>query len=419
MRQRRRIRHRRARQHPDASPEDSAVKPVVHIAPQLPPAIDGVGDYCANLWRHWPQPQPGWTFLVARGADETRGVIPELDVREFGLNGDALAAALERTHADAIVLHYVGYAYQPKGIPVWLPGAIGRWKRARPGRRVVTMFHEMYARSSPLRSPFWVAPFARKIIAGLVALSDIWITNCDRYHAQLMAEFNARAELGRMLPIPSNIPVTAPVGPSSRSALRFRIALFGLARTRLWALARHGKLLHAMQERGLIEHITLLGKRPEGKDEAAWKTCAARIGEVAWRSRFDLSAGEISDELAEHDLGLIANEPDILTKSGVFAALTAHGVVPIVAGPTQAALPVFAAESVILNDDGPGTIAALLKTLRDRNRIQHTRDQLLAATAPHLAWPRITSRWHELLERLASDAQPRPRAVNIPILTSA
>jgi hypothetical protein len=395
------------------------MKSVVHIAPQLPPAIDGVGDYCANLWRNWPSPRPDWTFLVARGAEETRASFPEFDVREFGLNGDALAAALERTHAGVVVLHYVGYAYQPKGIPTWLPGALARWKNARPGRRVATMFHEMYAKSSPLRSPFWVAPFARKIIAGLIAHSDTWITNCDRYHAQLMAEFNARAELGRMLPIPSNIPATAPAAASSRNALHFRIALFGLAKTRLWALARHWKLLQAMQERGLIEHITLLGRRHEGEDEHAWKTYAGRIGEVTWRSRFDLSAAEISEELAAHDLGLLANEPDILTKSGVFAALAAHGVVPIVAGPTHAALPVFAAESVILNDDTPAATAALLKTLRDRNRVQHTRDQLLAATAPHLAWARVTARWHELLDRLVSDAQPRPRPVNIPILTSA
>lgn len=395
------------------------MKTVAHIAPQLPPAIDGVGDYCANLWRHWPEAQPDWTFLVARGAGDTRSAIPELDVREFGLNGDGLAAALERAHASVVVLHYVGYAYQPKGIPVWLPGAIERWKRACPGRRVATMFHEMYARSSPLRSPFWVAPLARKIIAGLVSVSDAWVTNCDRYHAQLMAEFNAAAELGRVLPIPSNIPVTAPVVGSSRDTLRFRVALFGLARTRLWALSRHWKLLRAMHERGLIQHITLLGKRHEGEDEAAWKSYAGRIGDVPWRTRFDLSAGEISAELAEHDLGLLTNEPDLLTKSGVFAALATHGVIPIVAGPTPAAPPVFAAESIVLNDDSPGAIGALLKTLRDRNRIQNTREQLLTATAPHLAWPRITSRWHDLLGRLASDAQPRPRHANIPILTSA
>src|SRR4051812_30627449 len=102
---------------------------LIHIAPQLPPAIDGVGDYCWNLWRHWPEAKPDWTFLIARGAKATSAVWREVEVSEFAPGRSSLVKPLEQSGGETAVLHYVGYGYQPKGIPVWLPGEIERWKR--------------------------------------------------------------------------------------------------------------------------------------------------------------------------------------------------------------------------------------------------------------------------------------------------
>jgi hypothetical protein len=392
---------------------------VVHIAPQLPPAIDGVGDYVANLWKYWPDSTVDWKFLVTRGIEETRNAWPEMQVRTFDLNEDSLATALDLAGAEVAILHYVGYAYQPKGMPIWLPRAIQHWKNAQPGRRLVTMFHEMYAKSSPLRSPFWVAPFARRIIRDLVQLSDAWVTNCDRYLNQLITEFNARAEFGRMLPIGSNIPLVASNGLARPNHLPFRVVVFGLARTRLWALERHWQLLRAMQERGLIESITLLGKSNEPEEERDWQRFASRIGITASKKKFDLPGEDISRELATHDFGLLANEPDILTKSGVFAALANHGVIPILAASAPAALPAFTTEAVLVNDGSPTTIATLLETIRDSIRLQRTREQLIKAAAEHLAWPRITRRWQEVLQRITATQTPPSRPVKLPILTNA
>lgn len=393
---------------------------LVHITPQLPPAIDGVGDYAANLWRHWPTAPRDWKFLVTRGADATRQAWPEVAVREFSLTGSALTAALEESGSEVAVLHYVGYAYQPKGMPVWLPGAIQRWKSAHSNRRLVTMFHEMYARSTPLRSPFWVAPFARKIISELVQLSDAWVTSCDRYNNQLINEFSARAELGRMLPIGSNIPLAIPIRPSKTIDAKLRIVLFGLAKTRLWALERHWQFLRAMSEAGLMESITLLGKSNEPEDDRAWQSFADKIGgSVPWLKRFDLTNEEISRELVAHDLGLLANEPDVLTKSGVFAALATHGVIPILSAASPASLPAFTLDAVFSNDDTGKNIEALLAAMRDSPRLERMREQLLKTTADRLAWPRITECWHEVVHRLSSPRPSRSRPVSLPILTGA
>jgi hypothetical protein len=227
---------------------------LVHIAPQLPPAINGVGDYCRNLWQHWPEPQPGWTFFVMHGAEETRATWPEVSVHEFPPGKAPLAVALERSESDTAVLHYVSYGFHPKGVPLWLPGAFREWKRAAPQRQLVTMFHEMYARSSPLRSPFWLAPWAREIIRELVELSDLWTTSCERFFVQLTSEFAADSARGRIIPIGSNIPVASRRNAAAdRESRKLNIVLFGLAKTRLWALERHWHLLRALVAADLCE----------------------------------------------------------------------------------------------------------------------------------------------------------------------
>ncbi|HUR59652.1 MAG TPA: hypothetical protein VM029_18175, partial [Opitutaceae bacterium] len=343
---------------------------------------------------------------------------PEAKVREFKLNGAALTKSLEQSRCATVVLHYVGYAYQPKGIPVWLPRALRQWrhggKSATPSapRRLVVMFHEMYARSSPLRSPFWVGPFARRIIRDLVTLSDAWVTSCERYHRQLTTEFGAEKTEGRILPIPSNIPAPGEITFEETRGGRLRAVLFGLAKTRLWALERHWQLLRALHQASRLEHITLMGKRPEPEDERAWQSWSERIGPgVKWRQRFDLSTSEISAELAQHDLGLLANEPDILTKSGVFAALATHGVIPIVSTPAGEALPESVARAALANDDG-GAIAPLVAALRDATLLRPRRDELLAFAARELAWPGIARNWADVLSGTGArkSAGPWPTA---------
>jgi hypothetical protein len=389
---------------------------LVHIAPQLPPAIDGVGDYCANLWRHWPEPEPDWTFLVTHGARETATAWNEIDVREFERNASSLGASLEQTDCDTVLLHYVGYAYQPKGIPVWLPGALEQWKRHNSKRRLVIMFHEMYARSSPLKSPFWVAPLARRIIRQLVTLSDAWVTSCNRYFRQLTTEFGARPTAGRIIPIGSNIPLRSLLFPkwigNGDITPKFRFVVFGLAKTRCWALEKHWRLLRALGQDGMIEYVTLLGKRPVPQDERAWKRYADSAGEnISWRQRFDLNSADVSHELAAHDFGLLANEPDILTKSGVFAALATHGVIPIVADSRHCALPRLFHHSALLNRDTRDSAAAVLSMLRDAAGLNEMRDGLLTLASSELGWCRIAQTWKNVLEHSVESlivVQPEP-----------
>jgi glycosyltransferase involved in cell wall biosynthesis len=251
-----------------------------------------------------------------------------------------------------------------------------------------------------------VTPLARRIIRQLVRLSDAWVTSCNRYFHQLTNEFGARPAAGRIIPIGSNIPLRSMLVPKrfgdEDTTPKFRFVVFGLAKTRCWALGRHWRLLRALGQIGMIEHVTLMGQQPRPEDERTWKQLADLSGEnIRWRMRFDLGAVDVSHELAAHDFGLLANEPDILTKSGVFAALAAHGVIPIVSKAGRSTLPRLFHNAALVNADTDGSIAAVVDVLRDTNALNEMREGLQALSGRELAWPRIAETWKNVIEHSA------------------
>src|SRR4051812_44627710 len=106
---------------------------VTHIVPLFAPVIDGVGDYALNLAR---------TLRVNHEID-SRFVVCDPTWKgparfdDFGIRGPepfgdrGLNQALR--DASQVILHYVGYAYHPKGIPRWLIETLAEWKRNDPG----------------------------------------------------------------------------------------------------------------------------------------------------------------------------------------------------------------------------------------------------------------------------------------------
>ena len=400
---------------------------ITHITPQLPPAMDGVGDYCWNLWRHWPEPPFSMSFVVLHGAGRTRQHWPEIEVRRSAASADSLLHALESAGAGDVVLHYVGYGFQPKGVPLWLADGLTRWRRngspfmkhaPSSGRRLITMFHEMYATSSPLRSPFWVKPWARQVIRRLVRASDLWVTNCDRYFDWLVTEFAADPALGTRIPIGSNIPraenldrpgvgsaVRLETGEQTKTgrergpAGKLNLVLFGLPNTRLWALERHYRLLRAMVEADLVSSILVLGKRSDSAEQTQRLAGFQRRIGGPWHSFYDLPSDQVARHLAQCDVGFVANDSGILTKSGVFAALAGNGVVCVVAAKNDTPLRAPFRDCVLLNSDDPRHVGSLLAQLQDEATIARLRENALAVSRSVLSWERIATQWQKHLQR--------------------
>jgi hypothetical protein len=385
---------------------------IVQIAPQLPPAMDGVGDYCWLLWKHWPDAEARFNFIVLHGADETRLKEP-VPIEAVSPSSKSLRDALDRSGARTAVLHYVGYAYQPKGIPLWLPPALEQWRNEGSGRRLITMFHEMYANSSPLRSPYWVRPWARRIMRRLVNASDAWFTSCSRYFDWLVNEFHAEPGRGTLLPIAPNVPVAPEANEERRWPLEFgrklRIAIFGLPKTRLGTLQQHYGLLSALVRAGLIESISLIGKSDVSRDYMKQlRELQSAIGRIEWQTQFDLPPAQAAEALAACDIGCIANDAGTLTKSGVFAAFATNAVVCIASHVGGSTLSAPFNECVLLNNDTAESSRAIITELKGSNRMTARRRLTRHIARTELNWTRIAASWNEVIGRVL--AAPELRA---------
>src|SRR3954447_19172794 len=139
---------------------------VLQIVPHLPGTFDGVGDYALNLARALTANHGiTTTFLVAgKTTVQSSEGYPVLS----GLNGD-LVTELTQKH-EHVILHYVNYGYQARGVPFSLRAFVETLRRQLRGRWVTT-FHELYASGPPWKSAFWLRPFQVHIAHDMIDAS--------------------------------------------------------------------------------------------------------------------------------------------------------------------------------------------------------------------------------------------------------
>ena len=132
---------------------------ILQIVPRAPGSHDGIGDYALTLAKQLTTRHGRKTvFVMAErwAASEAEGfeILSPLDAiddercRDCGI--------------EAIILHYVNYGYQKRGVPLSLP-ALLRKLRSASGGRLVTIFHEVYASGPPWKSAFWLRPMQIRI----------------------------------------------------------------------------------------------------------------------------------------------------------------------------------------------------------------------------------------------------------------
>lgn len=134
---------------------------ILQIVPRLPGGRDGVGDYAQTL---------------ARRLEESHGLVTTF------LPGPVLKELLEPPKATAIILHYVNYGYDPRGVPLWLPTVL---RRLRGRAKLLTVFHELYASGSWRQSAFWLQPLQKRIARSIAGLSEVAIVSSEVLREQL------------------------------------------------------------------------------------------------------------------------------------------------------------------------------------------------------------------------------------------
>ncbi|MDM0114288.1 hypothetical protein QTI66_19195 [Variovorax sp. J22R133] len=248
----------------------------------IPPGTGGVRDYAEIMGRHIP------TRIIAPTA--------QTPLAEYG-NG-------------AILLNFSGYGFHPRGIPSWLVERLGQL-RAR-GSKVGIFFHELFASEPPWRSAFWLGPTQRRIAADLAGLSDFWLTNADMAAQWLRPR--SPGTPNRVLPVYSNVGEPC----FTRNQRSQKIVVFGGPAIRSNAYRELDEnFWRWVRNQGLTVHD--IGPPIQGADYAKLRA-DGRI-----QAHGALPASQVSAHLSDAKYGILCYPPQVVSKSGVFAAYCAHG----------------------------------------------------------------------------------------------
>jgi hypothetical protein len=299
---------------------------LIQVVPRRAAEPDGVADSALALAR---------TLRAYRGANSVfLSGTPSVDAmpvedewktvcvpkRQAQILADTVQLLSAETNARAVVLHFSGYGYQKRGVPLWLVQGLRIWSRRAGRLPLLTIFHELYATGRPWQSSFWVSPLQKQVARSILKLSSAAITPTDLYRKQLSEWQEGRSIEVRAMPVFSNVGE-----PGLRSAPRTRSAaavVFGLAgvEDRLFGTYRPDleRIIAALG----IEKIFDIGPR--------FSSVPATLAGVPVISKGVLPQGAVSELLQRARFGFVAYPLDFIGKSGVFAAYAAHGVVPIV-----------------------------------------------------------------------------------------
>jgi len=294
---------------------------ILQIVPNLPPAINGLGDYAYLLAKQLGAGHDIQShFLVCDSSGNRERELSGFKVHQLeAQQPDELARKLAMGEMPSIVLlHYVGYGYEKRGCPFWLLRGLESWKRVNADRQLLIMFHELYAFGPPWRSSFWASPAHRWLAARLARLADRCITNLGRYAKWLGARAERHKNVIDTIPVFSNVGEMTYSSPlNSRSP---NMVIFGGARWVTELLGRYrNETLRCCRELCIQEIITI--GSPAG-------TVTGKMPIPVTECGF-LNTDKVAEIISSSQVGLMNYFPGYLAKSGVFAAYSALGVLPL------------------------------------------------------------------------------------------
>lgn len=301
---------------------------MIHIVPRFAPQIDGVGDYARKFADH---------------LDDLTGSKSRFLVGDPGWSGTSEAQALQRKAGEVsnclpddstVILHYVGYGYHRRGIPVWLVNGLARWRSRKPGNRLVVVFHEIWSSGPPWKSEFYLGGLQKHLVRRLLIMADAAITSTPLMRESL--NFMCRDKILE-IPVPSNL--TEPTESRSQWGCNggVRVMLFGRLPTRLAALACHESWIRDWSTQGLLKELVLMGET--GGHPASESPDFLRL-KTLLPSDHIRSVGAVDAEsgqkwFSRSDLFLSHYPLHLVQKSGALMAAMASGCVPVLKNPSR------------------------------------------------------------------------------------
>ena len=298
---------------------------ILQIVPRAPGTHEGVGDYALELAERLGIDYGRETIFAVgspisvSGPGNFRVLAPLASISE---------AEWRKQNYSDIILHYVNYGYQNRGIPFRLPATLRKLRRGC-GGKLVTVFHELYASGSPGQSAFWLQPLQKSIAGSIAQISDACVVSSEVMRDMLL-ELAPAARV-------SVQPVISTVGEPVLSADQFvrrdprRWVIFGGTHLVERSLRSFLSRVTALPSSLSPHKLFVLG----GKENEVIRAELNRLHGIETRYLPEIEASAASEILASCAFGWIdyfRQRPvsnAIILKSGSFAAYCAHGVIPV------------------------------------------------------------------------------------------
>ncbi|MCE7067144.1 hypothetical protein [Dyadobacter sp. CY326] len=286
------------------------MKRIVHITPTLPPAINGLGDFSFLLSQTLEELYPSEAFFLVKDLPpgNKAGQVTEFSAADF-------YTKLSDCRPDVVMLHFVNYAYQEKGLPFYMPKALKKLKQ-HTNCKVLVYFHELYATStSMLRTAYYTTYLQKIIVKQLYALADQTFTNCQLYKVLLSELLKGKPNTLIVTGLCANIP-EAYYNKSIRKE-DAAMVIFGSQSSR--ASIYGNPLFNNVIKNAGIQTIYDIGAGHMSYTGA----------QVQFNALGKLPAEDIAPYLNRCAYGALDYPPHLLGKSGILSAYAAYGVMPI------------------------------------------------------------------------------------------
>ncbi len=292
----------------------SGNRQLIQVVPRLTPARCGVSDHAIALASEL-RTSCGIdsAFVVLNSGEQTEIPYPVKHCSHDRLH-DA-CNALSANRPSAILVHLSGYGYSNDGAPTLLAPALEQVKAC--GRfPIAVFFHELHASGMPWTSAFWHGERQKRAYRRIARACDLPITSARVFASWLEQQIAAPVQC---MPVFSQVGETEqPVPLVDRDPA---MAVFGLAATRQRAYSDLDNMGDTLARLG-VRKIVDIGPQIE---------TPRQVNGIPVQCAGTLPAAEIDLLFAKMAFGYLAYPPNCLAKSGVFAAYTAHGVIPIIA----------------------------------------------------------------------------------------